>query len=95
MMETKRNRQWRKHHARRVFKARLTVLAACRTDERRLWFELANEKWVRAFKTTGKPCSYWMCRGEDFDRKAAKKETRRLVEEFYEEDSRAIENLKK
>ena len=94
MMETKRNRQWRKHHARRVFKARLTVLGACMA-ERKLWFELANEKWVRAFKTTGKPCSCWMCRGEDFDRRAAKKETRRLIDEFYEEDSLTIQNLKK
>ena len=63
--------------------------------ERKLWFELANEKWVRAFKTTGKPCSCWMCRGEDFDRRAAKKETRRLIDEFYEEDSLTIQNLKK
>lgn len=62
--------------------------------ERKLWFELANEKWVRPFKTTGKPCSCWMCRGEDFDRRAAKKETRRLVEEYYEEKTLTIENLK-
>ena len=84
-MEKKRNRQWRRHQARRVFKARLTVLAACRTDERRLWFELAEETWVRAFKTTGKPCSCWMCRGEDFDRRAVKKETRRQVEEYFKD----------
>ena len=94
MMETKRNRKWRRHHARRVFKARLTVLAACRTDERRLWFELAREKWVRSLRTTGKPCSCWMCRGEGFDRKAAKKETKRLLADFYEDESMAIENLK-
>ena len=66
-----RNRQWRRHHAKRVFKARLSVVGACML-ERKLWFEIAGEKWTRPYKTTGTPCSCWMCRGESFDRKAAK-----------------------
>lgn len=84
-METKRNRLRRRHHARRVFKARLKVLSAC-MPERKEWFEIVDKKWVRPIKTTGKPCSCWMCKGEDFDRKAAKKEARRQVEEYYEEN---------
>ena len=82
MMEKKRNRLWRRHHARRVFKARLKVIAAC-MPERKEWFEIASEKWVRPYKTSGTPCSCWMCRGESFDRKKAKKEARRQVEEYF------------
>lgn len=78
-----RNRQWRRHHAKRVFKARLSVVGACML-ERKLWFEIAGEKWTRPYKTTGKPCSCWICRGESFDRKAVKKETIRMVEESFE-----------
>lgn len=79
-----RNRQWRRHHAKRVFKARLSGVGACML-ERKLWFEIAGEKWTRPYKTTGTPCSCWMCRGESFDRKAAKRETRQMVEEFFKE----------
>lgn len=84
MMVKTRNRQWRRHHAKRVFKARLSVVGACML-ERKLWFEIAGEKWTRPYKTTGTPCSCWMCRGESFDRKAAKREIRQMVEEFFKE----------
>ena len=79
-----RNRQWRRHHAKRVFKARLSVVGACML-ERKFWFEIAGEKWTRPYKTTDTPCSCWMCREESFDRKAAKRETRQMVEEFFKE----------
>ena len=43
------------------------------------WFELAKEKWAQVYKTTGTPCSCWMCRGFEYDRKEYKKETRRII----------------
>ena len=32
-------------------------------------------------KTTGTPCSCWMCRGEEYDRKGYKQETLRIIKE--------------
>ena len=48
------------------------------------WFELAKEKWAQVYKTTGTPCSCWMCRGFEYDRKEYKKETRRIIRESME-----------
>lgn len=80
-MEKKRSRAWRRHQARRVFKARLKYVAACSFGPRRLWHELWTEKWVQPYRTTGTPCSCWMCRGESFDRKAAKKDARKIIQD--------------
>ena len=44
-------------------------------------FELAKEKWAKVYKTTGVPCSCWMCRGEEYDRREYKKEMLRIIEE--------------
>ena len=68
----------------RVFKARMILYAAyghciIRKDgshyEYLHWFELAKEKWAQVYKTTGTPCSCWMCRGMEYNRKEYKKET--------------------
>ncbi len=77
----------------RVFKARMILYAAyghsiIREDgivnEKAHWFELAKEKWTRVYKTTGTPCSCWICRGEEYDRKRFKKETSRIIKESLE-----------
>ena len=77
----------------RVFKARMILYAAyghciIREDgsyyEHPRWFELAKEKWAQVYKTTGTPCSCWMCRGFEYDRKEYKKETRRIIRESME-----------
>ena len=74
----------------RVFKARMILYAAyghciIREDgscyEHPLWFELAKEKWAQVYKTTGTPCSCWMCRRFEYDRRGYKKETRRIIRE--------------
>ena len=74
----------------RVFKARMILYAAyghciIREDgsnyEHPHWFELAKEKWAKVYKTTGVPCSCWMCRGEEYDRREYKKEMLRIIEE--------------
>ena len=49
------------------------------------WFELAKQKGSYVYKTTGTPCSCWMCRGESYNRLDYKKETRRIVTEELEE----------
>lgn len=68
----KRNKFWRRQQMARVFKARMVLYAAyghciIREDgsyyEHPHWFELAKDKWAQVYKTTGTPCSCWMCRG--------------------------------
>ena len=74
----------------RVFRARMILYAAyghciIREDgscyEHPHWFELAKDKWAQVYKTTGTPCSCWMCRGEEYDRKGYKQETLRIIKE--------------
>ena len=48
------------------------------------WFELAKDKWAQVYKTTGTPCSCWMCRGFEYDREEYKKETLRMIRESME-----------
>ena len=48
------------------------------------WFELAKQKWNYIYKTTGTPCSCWMCKGESYNRREYKKETRRVIKESLE-----------
>lgn len=78
----------------RVFKARMILYAAyghciIREDGSRYehphWFELAKEKWAQVYKTTGTPCSCWMCRGMEYDRKEYKKEVLRIIRESMEQ----------
>ena len=83
----------------RVFKARMILYAAyghciIREDgsyyEHPRWFELAKEKWAQVYKTTGTPCSCWMCRGFEYDRKEYKKETLRIIRESMEQTKNQI-----
>lgn len=78
----KRTKLWRCRQMARVFKARMILYAAyghciIREDgscyEHPHWFELAKDKWAQVYKTTGTPCSCWMCRGEEYDRKGYSK----------------------
>lgn len=45
------------------------------------WFELAKEHWTQAYRLTGTPCSCWMCRGNEYDRLAYKRDTHRIIRE--------------
>lgn len=78
----KRNKLWRCQQMARVFKARMILYAAyghciIREDgnyyEHPHWFELAKEKWAQVYKTTGTPCSCWMCRGFEYDVRSIRK----------------------
>jgi hypothetical protein len=86
MMETKdkRTRAWRRHQARRVFKARLKHAAACQLGPRKLWHEIKDEKWVQCYRTTGTPCSCYLCKSEPFNRMAMKKEEKAVIKENLE-----------
>ena len=83
----------------RVFKTRMILYAAyghciIREDgsyyEHPHWFELAKDKWAQVYKTTGTPCSCWMCRGFEYDRKEYKKETLRIIRESMEQTKNQI-----
>lgn len=91
-MET-RNKLWRRQKGFFKFKVRIMRLAAWGTemiyeDGTRVleahWFELAKYHGFQCYRTTGTPCSCWMCRGEKYDRKAYKKETQRILKETLE-----------
>lgn len=78
----KRNKLWRRQQMARVFKARMILYAAyghcvIREDgsyyEHPHWFELAKDKWAQVYKTTGTPCSCWMCRGFEYDVRSIRK----------------------
>lgn len=88
----KRNKPWRKRHQWRLFKARMILRAAYKDsmwDEegnpiaRPHWFELAKQKWNQIYKTTGRPCSCYICKSERYNRRNFKKETRRMIREHY------------
>ena len=90
MMETKRNKEWRRKHTFRVWRNRVKVYASWTRywimDDGSLvynphWFELMKCRWARVYKTTGTPCSCPLCSGEHYNRRAYKKETRRIIAE--------------
>lgn len=83
MMEKQRTRAWCRHQARRVFKARLKYAAVCMSYPQATWEELKKTKWAQCLRTTGTPCSCWLCRRESFDRKTTKLETRKAVQDAY------------
>ena len=91
-MET-RSKLWRRKQGFRLFKARMVRLAASERSYRFAdgsvhvplrWFELAGEHWTVGYRTTGTPCSCPLCRGERYDRRAYRRETRRIIGESDE-----------
>lgn len=91
-MEQKRNKLWRRKQQWRVFKQRVKYYAAgyadraTRNDDGTVsaplrWHELAKEKWCQVYKTTGTPCSCWMCQGNTYSRLDYKRETERILRE--------------
>lgn len=92
-MEKTRNRQWRREQGFRVFKSRIVkrtpffdfvVGENAQEINHPHWFELMGTHWAKVYKTTGTPCSCPLCRGERYDRRAFKQETRRIIHETME-----------
>ena len=89
----KRNKSWRRFQQDRVFKARMLMFSGCRYgifDEEGNyiknphWFEIAGQRWAKKYKDSSTPCSYWLCRGERYDRKTYKHTTQRIINESME-----------
>ena len=89
-METKRTKLWRRKQGFRVFKARMIYYASFERECYYAdgthhipmhWFELAKVHWTQVYRSTGTPCSCSMCRGEEYDRLAYKRETCRIISE--------------
>ena len=86
-METKRNKQWRRQKGFYKFKKRLVRLAAVeqyvasdvtgavKVSRNLHWFELAHEHWTQCYRTTGRPCSCFLCKKVRYNRSAQKKLT--------------------
>ncbi len=86
----KRTRQWRRCQAARVFKARLKYYASITISYisedrtpiyRPLWSDLTKEHWAQVYRTTGTPCSCWLCRSEKYNHLETKRETKRILKE--------------
>ena len=90
-MEKKRTRAWRRHQARRVYKARLKYAAACRNYSRIHWVDFYGQPGSFIYKTTGTPCSCWLCRRASFDRLKYRKEMLRIInEELLDDNQEAV-----
>lgn len=50
------------------------------------WKDLYHNNWWPALRTTGKPCSCWMCSPNKYKRKDFKKETRMLINLEFESE---------
>jgi len=92
-MEKTRNKGWRRFQQDRVFKARMLKFSCCDyaifdEEGRRIdnphWFEIARQRWAKKYKDSSTPCSCWLCRGEKYSRLQAKKETGRILSEWFE-----------
>lgn len=88
-----RNKYWRRRHTARLFKQRMIFWAACgrpiinedgSCNEHPHWFELAKERGCKVYKSTGTPCSCWLCKSESYNRTGYKRETARIIEETWE-----------
>lgn len=89
----KRNKLWRRKKQACLFKKRMMRMAAWGSymlrddgtlDKYPHWFELAKTHWAKVYKTTGTPCSCWICRGERYNRCEFRKDTQRIIRESYE-----------
>lgn len=84
-METKhsrRNKHWRKKQGKRLFKRRMMLFSASsatlldttgKVIQHPHWFQFANTKSFKAYKTTSTPCSCWLCKGERYNRAKSKR----------------------
>lgn len=89
-----RNKYWRRQHTERLFKKRMVLHAAWGEriwDEENQtwnrhphWFELAKEKWCKVYKTTGRPCSCFICKRERYNRVYNKKISACIIRESFD-----------
>jgi hypothetical protein len=88
MMET-RNKHWRIEQRNRIYAAQMKLHATYGrefiiNDERvrnPRWIDLYKANWSPVYKSVRTPCSCWMCRGDEYNRRAYNKETIRIIDE--------------
>lgn len=49
---------------------------------KQLWCDNYNQHWTLSYKTTSTPCSCWLCKGERYNRRKFKEETKLEIEMF-------------
>lgn len=74
-----RNKYWRRQKLVQKYITRLKKFPASRFG---LWCDNYNQYWTLPYKSTATPCSCWLCRGERYNRREFKKETRLEIEMF-------------
>lgn len=87
-MET-RNKRWRIEHRNRVYAAKMKLSAAYGGEfilngERvsdPCWIDLYRANWNPVYKSVRTPCSCWLCRGEEYNRRTYKTETAKILTE--------------
>ena len=85
----KRNKHWRMEQRNRIYTAKMKLKAVSggvfiingeRVSNPR-WIDLYKANWMPMYKSVRVPCSCWMCRGEEYNRRAYKKETVRILDD--------------
>ena len=77
----KRNKHWRIEQRNRIYSAKMKLYASFGGEfilngEKKnnpRWIELYEANWSPVYKSVRTPCSCWMCRGEEYDRKGYSK----------------------
>lgn len=72
-----RNKYWRRQKLVQKYITRLKKFPASRFG---LWCD--NQHWTLPYKSTTTPCSCWLCKGERYNRRKFKKETRLEIAMF-------------
>ncbi len=85
-----RNKLWRRKQQYRLLKSRIVkrandfdvfIMDDGTYVQNPHWTQLIKSHWVQVYKTTGTPCSCWMCQGESYSRLDYKHDTKRIIKE--------------
>jgi hypothetical protein len=88
-MMGKRNKHWRIEQRNRLYEAKMRLFASYDTDfilngeriRNPRWIDLYKSNWNSVYKSVRTPCSCFICQGEQYNRRAFKKETNRIIVE--------------
>lgn len=73
------HKYWRKQKLVQKYITRLKKFPASNYG---LWCDNYNQHWTLPYKSTSTPCSCWLCKGERYNRRKFKKETRLEIAMF-------------
>ena len=75
----KKNKYWRRQKLVQKYITRLKRLARFRN---KMWCDMYNAPGTLCYKSTGTPCSCWLCRREKYNRNEFKKQTKLEINMF-------------